>query len=283
MYGDRCGEKHKKPLFVQKYIQNPLLMDRVHKFDFRVQVMIASTNPLIAFYHDGFLRVSLKDFNPDSKDLYVHLTNVHQSADIVKKETDEKKKEDMKGQQLRFMSEFQDYMIAEGYTSDPEWLDNYLRPLFKKALAHLLRMTSEKWYDKNSGLFRVWGFDFMMDTSLNIYFIEANIVPEIFNITTRVKEFNGKAQQDMMEIVLSLLRSRMTRVRSFMQNFVQDYLLAGKPFDKAALREEYNEIAKDKFDDDFALGSDNSWQPIVNMGLEKEKRYFGNIDPSCME
>lgn len=45
----------------QKYIDKPLLMDG-KKFDFRVYMLIASMDPLIVLYHDGFLRRSLAEY-----------------------------------------------------------------------------------------------------------------------------------------------------------------------------------------------------------------------------
>ena len=66
--GDLCGT-NKGNLIAQKYISNPLLIYNQQKFDFRVYVLIAATNPLIAFYHDGFARVSLQTYNPNSTEV----------------------------------------------------------------------------------------------------------------------------------------------------------------------------------------------------------------------
>lgn len=63
-----------------------------HKFDLRVYMLISSVNPLKIYYHDGFLRVSLKKYDKYSTLSEVHLTNTSQSAKIIKKvkETGEK-------------------------------------------------------------------------------------------------------------------------------------------------------------------------------------------------
>lgn len=50
---------------VQKYISNPNLING-HKYDFRVYLLIASTDPLIVYYHDGFLRVTILKFDRNS-------------------------------------------------------------------------------------------------------------------------------------------------------------------------------------------------------------------------
>jgi len=66
--GELCGIQD-STLMAQKYIGNPLLLDMNNKFDIRVYLLIASTNPVIAFYHDGYLRVSVNPFDKFSKDV----------------------------------------------------------------------------------------------------------------------------------------------------------------------------------------------------------------------
>lgn len=68
--GDLCGI-YDKDLLAQQYLGNILILNGVNKFDFRVPVFVASTNPLIAYMHDGYLRVSLRNFDPKSKDVNI--------------------------------------------------------------------------------------------------------------------------------------------------------------------------------------------------------------------
>lgn len=74
--GELCGEKNRN-LLAQRYIGNPLLLDRQNKFDFRMYMLIASVNPLIVYYHDGFLRVSLETYD-------MHSTDVSQFSSYIK-------------------------------------------------------------------------------------------------------------------------------------------------------------------------------------------------------
>lgn len=60
----------------QKYISNPDLIEG-HKYDFRIYILIASTDPLIVYYHDGFLRVSIPIYDKDSKDRNTHFANTN--------------------------------------------------------------------------------------------------------------------------------------------------------------------------------------------------------------
>lgn len=61
---------------VQKYIENPLIINR-RKFDIRVWVLIEDYNPpRIWFYNQFYLRFCLEDYNTDMlKNRYAHLTN----------------------------------------------------------------------------------------------------------------------------------------------------------------------------------------------------------------
>lgn len=65
----KFGKKIESPNFngslkksiIQKYIHNPLLLDK-KKFDMRIYVVIACTSPLLVLYHHGYLRLSLQDY-----------------------------------------------------------------------------------------------------------------------------------------------------------------------------------------------------------------------------
>ena len=69
-----CSNKHKE-FIVQEYLSDLLLVEG-RKFDVRALVLIAGTSPYMLFYHNGYLRVSVKDFNMHG-DRSVHLTNSH--------------------------------------------------------------------------------------------------------------------------------------------------------------------------------------------------------------
>lgn len=51
----------------QKYIENPLLINN-RKFDFRIYMFVASMDPLIVLYYDGFLRVTTVEYDENSHD-----------------------------------------------------------------------------------------------------------------------------------------------------------------------------------------------------------------------
>ena len=74
-FGKSCGILT-QPLIAQTYITNPLLLNFDNKFDFRIYMLIASTNPLIVYYHDGFLRASLSTYDKFSQEVMNTLSNI---------------------------------------------------------------------------------------------------------------------------------------------------------------------------------------------------------------
>ena len=63
-------------VIVQEYLTNLLLLNK-RKFDIRAYILIAKTSPrYLVFYHDGYLRLSVKDFDIHGERA-VHLTNSH--------------------------------------------------------------------------------------------------------------------------------------------------------------------------------------------------------------
>ena len=74
---NKAKSKQYKHLIVQKYLTNPLLTLDQKKFDLRIYFLIASIDPLIVLYHDGYLRVALDAYNSNINDTNKrgHLTN----------------------------------------------------------------------------------------------------------------------------------------------------------------------------------------------------------------
>jgi tubulin polyglutamylase TTLL6/13 len=67
------------PCIVQKYIDNPLLIDNL-KFDLRIYVLLNGIDPLrIYMYKDGLARFSTEEYQTPKKgnlnNMYMHLTN----------------------------------------------------------------------------------------------------------------------------------------------------------------------------------------------------------------
>ena len=74
---DKFSTCMKSPDYIiQEYITDPLLLMK-RKFDVRAYILVAKTSPhFLVFYHDGYLRLSMKEFDIHGE-REVHLTNSH--------------------------------------------------------------------------------------------------------------------------------------------------------------------------------------------------------------
>ena len=80
--GNKCEQA--AGFIAQKYIKNPLLING-KKFDFRAYMLIASMDPLMILYHDGFVRITMDEYDSKSVEQSKHLTNLEVAEDFMQK------------------------------------------------------------------------------------------------------------------------------------------------------------------------------------------------------
>ena len=288
--GQLCGQI-KENYILQHFIYNPLLLDG-HKFDFRVYMLVASTNPMIVYYHDGFLRVSLRKYDTNSEDKGVFLTNTALSKDLfnLAKENgsyDGKTEEELRDFQMWLFDDLVNYLLKNKITYDTNWLNNYLRPEIKKAMIHLTRMSQHSLL-KFSSVYELQGVDFMLDSNLNLWFIEANARPALEGSIPKKVEFMTRMLKDHFEIVTGLLRSRTKRVINYVnklirsgdakRGFIDDLMINNVELRKA----EFEEVIKNRFEPEFVPSADNTFSLIIDENKEGIERYAGLIKRQCL-
>jgi ribosomal protein S18 len=128
--GAKCG-KLKEHVVMQQYVNNPLLLHG-RKFDFRMYMLVASTNPLIAYYHDGYMRVSLANYDKNSEDLFAHLTNAHvseQAMEEAKKHGTWRNKtyEELTAMQYGDFNTLGEFLVETGRIPSMDWIETDLR------------------------------------------------------------------------------------------------------------------------------------------------------------
>jgi len=281
--GTGCG-KTKNILIAQKYITNPLLLDMGNKFDMRVYMLIASTNPLMVFYHDGYLRVSINPFDKNSKDRATHLTNTA----VAEKKFEEAEKgnktingmtaEQLKEYHLWTFKKLQDYLLATGEINNTNWLNDYLRPSLQKAYIHLVRMTSSGFW-KKSNVYELHGLDFMLDENLQLWFIECNPNPLLDGVKPKLI---SRMLNDMFEIQYALYRSRMARILNVMKKMHQETVESQKA-NVVQWKKEYQAADKNRIDMEFAISKENTWKLIMDGNLKGSKAYFGHVSEECAD
>jgi len=281
--GNKCGMENKS-IIAQTYITNPLLLDKNNKFDFRVYMLVASTNPLIVYYHDGFLRVSLEVYDKHSSDKSVHLTNTHLSKEkFAEAEATNSTINGMTAQELRdyqmwTFERLGDYLYESGKVDSKNWVEEVLKPQFQEAFIHSVRMSAHAFWNQ-SNVYEMFGLDFMLDDELNLWFIECNSSPQLIGTNDHKTNFLIKMLTDLFEIQYGLYRSRMTRVLRVLKRISQQSADGGA-IDYSLWRNIYAEASKNRFEPEYEISKKNSFKLIMDMNEEKNP-FFGYLDEKC--
>ena len=164
---------------IQKYIENPLLVDK-RKFDVRAFMLVASTQPYLVLYNSGYARLSLNEFTlsnfEEAGEKITHLTN-----NAVQKKHPEYKAR--KEQSIMSIQALREHCIAEGVVStEAEFRSRFEDKV--KEIMRLLFLQVKPQLERKQGTFELFGFDFLVDEGLNPFLIEINVNPALFTDTT---------------------------------------------------------------------------------------------------
>ena len=288
--GKLCGQVEKNYL-MQNFIHNPLLIEG-HKGDFRIFMVIASTNPFIVFYHHGFFRISLHDYDVESDEKGAYLTNLHLSEKFFQLAKENGTYNGMSEKELRDnamwdYAKLHKYLYEKGITKDPQWVDNYLVPSFQKAMIHLVRASQSTFLQKSS-LFEIYGLDFMLDSDLKLWFIEANSKPGLEGSCDEIRNLFSGLLRDSMEVVVGLLRSRMKRAINYVNGLTRN----GEAWrdvdgsividDLPTKIQEFEELTKNRFEPEFEPSPSNRLVKIIDETQTGVGRYAGLVQEECL-
>lgn len=280
--GSLCGQIKDNNL-IQYNVHNLLLLDN-RKFGFRMFLLIASTNPVLAYYHDGYARLSINEYDPTSKEKKTFVTNIGVNLGEASQGTiyQNMTEEQIQEHTCWFLEDFHRYLMENNIISDPNYLDNKLRPEFKKVMVHLMRMAQSGFF-KQSSLFELFGLDFVMDENLELWFIEANSMPLISGFTKESTKRINKMLVDTFEIVMGLLKSRMKRVITYINELTPEVNENGLYISNLdQKRNHFKKITENYFEPEFEPSSGNGFQKIVDDRETGVKRYAGLIAEKCL-
>ena len=292
--GQKCGLM-KKNYIIQTFINEAMLINDFYKFDFRMFMLVASTNPLMAFYHDGYIRISLIPYNASNSDpeneKKMMLTNLMLNKDIYEDARNGKlyrgmDEEALMNAQQATAEDLGEYMLKKGITTDPNWVENYLRREMKKTMIHLIRMAKDN-FATDSSLFQVFGVDFMLDANQKLWFIEANAGPALPKYIPSVNKVMFNMLKNHFDIVIGLLRSRMKRVITFVNQMSKDGSVIATNNggidikDYEAKKAEFDRINMNYFEKEYQPSANNTWSKFMDENLQGPARYGGLIAPEC--
>ena len=157
-------------LLIQKYIEDSLLYNN-RKFDIRIWVLFLYISKDYKFeayvFKEGHLKACSENFNIDSNDLYVHLTNYS-----IQKYNKNFSKIEI-GNEISFQT-FQNQL-------DKEEGKNFKKDIFPKIMRIIAISAniSKKKINKlgKNNCFEIFGYDFILDKNFDPFLLEINTNP----------------------------------------------------------------------------------------------------------
>ncbi|XP_053408052.1 tubulin--tyrosine ligase-like [Mercenaria mercenaria] len=158
-----------KAFVIQRYINNPFLLEGGRKFDIRSWVLLDSSYNVYLF-KEGVLRTSSEPYDPDDlSKITSHLTN-----HCLQKErsTNYGRYED--GNEM-FFDEFNRYLMDKHGTT----MEASILPQIKDIIKRCFFLVKEKINTNGLGYvcFQLFGFDFLLDEKMKVWLIEVNGAP----------------------------------------------------------------------------------------------------------
>lgn len=189
--------KELRELVVQKYIENPLLIDG-RKFDIRAYMIVVCMKPYLVLYQPGYVRMSLNAYTTENfaKDKITHLTN-----NSVQKNHPEYKT--LKEKSIISIESLVENIIAMGKVQTREEYSVKVDKKIQEIMTLIFQVIKDK-LDRKFGCFELFGFDFLLDDALNPYLIEINTNPAIYTDTQVQKDLLPKLVEDIVKMSLEV-------------------------------------------------------------------------------
>jgi hypothetical protein len=195
---------------VQRYISSPLLLNG-RKFDIRVYLLVGSSRPYNVFFHSGYLRLAVNVYDNGSDDLTTHLTNQY----VQKKHPNYS---GSKNDTVWSMEQFQKYLDDEGFTEKfglkADWVFTDLHERMK-ILAYTVFRSAQTSLVPKVGLFDLYGLDFMIDESLNVWLLEVNTNPALHTHCTVLENILPNLIDETLAICIELFDKKIAGLKTF--------------------------------------------------------------------
>jgi len=188
-------EKRAKRTIVQKYVPS-IRWEGRHKFDLRIYWLVVSINPLLVYYHDGHVRVSLTEYDPNDfseQNLKSHLTNVAQTLASRGDSNEKVDEHDVLDLAIRSFDDL-DGILREHMASQPHESSHFDARMLADPLSHIrermkdvLQTTVAAFRETvfspegcpADNCYALYGADFMIDEDLNVWLTEVNDIPDM--------------------------------------------------------------------------------------------------------
>ena len=135
---------------------------------------------------------------------------------------------------------------------------------------------------KHSGVFEMFGLDFILDDDLNLWFIECNASPQLIGTNEEKTIFLTTMLRDLFEIQYAYFRSRMKRVFNVLYQMNKE-LEAKKDIDYEAWKKEYDRVNRNYLEPEYQISPKNGFVLIMDKNLNGSDAYFGHLPPECVD
>ena len=180
-------------LIIQKYLEKPLLYQG-RKFDIRLWVLfIADKSDDVYVFKQGHLKATCTQYDPNSDDLFVHLTNYS-----VQKYNENFSKIEI-GNEIPFKS-FQNE-LDKNKTGK-----NFYKDIYPKII-RIVRLTGGAAKKKINLLsrkycFEIFGYDFILDSNFQPYLLEINTNPGLEISSPLIEELLPRMIDDALKLTI---------------------------------------------------------------------------------
>ena len=192
------SNKKQKPnnLIIQKYLESPLLYNG-RKFDIRIWVLFTylgkDNNYNVYVFKEGHLKACSDEFNINSDNLFIHLTNYS-----VQKHNINFSKSEI-GNEISFKM-FQDELNRQKSGK------NFKKDIFPEIIK-IIWITAKAGKNKinimdRKNCFEIFGYDFILDTNYNPFLLEINTNPGLEESSPLIKMLVPRMIDDALRLTV---------------------------------------------------------------------------------
>lgn len=194
-----------KKCLVSKYLEKPHIINN-KKYDLRLYVVITSFSPLkIYLYEDGLVRFASEEYsevtNANRFNRFMHLTNYSVNKNSSNFDKNISLEDNFLGSKWT-LSAYKKYFKENNLDFDLLW--NKIKNIVAKAVicaADQTISTVKQFTQHTNNLFELYGFDILIDESLNPWLLEINLNPSL-NCDT---ELDLKVKSTLMTDIFNLI------------------------------------------------------------------------------
>lgn len=129
----------------------------------------------------------------------------------------------------------------------------------------------------------MFGLDFVLDNDLNLWLTECHPSPQLVKGNQYKTEYFVTMMRDMLDIEVTLLRSRWQKVINFINLFQADIMKERMVKNAPAWRKKFADIYINDPKPQYVISSSNTWQPVINRNIRDQGAYFGLMDKDCID